>query len=218
MLITIKTFGRGKGRIEGVALWVCKVTGVCKLMPVHCRRLPLSKQMADLPTSCILTATSSFLAQKNLSLYSSRLSQVIDTQNEHVHPCIFPPVCAFWRQRHTLPSLLTIYPCIFPTSIHILITDNSLSRPNLVLYSSFMYDTNLNRNPPPKKNKGLIRLTKKPFWERGESGTGARCRYNMSIIDKFLLLKPVSQCYFIGNLTNFVKCSQVICNCVMQKE
>jgi hypothetical protein len=30
-------------------------------------------------------------------------------------------------------------------------TDNSLSQPNLVLYLSFMYDTNLNRNPPPKK-------------------------------------------------------------------
>ena len=44
-------------------------------------------------------------------------------------------------------SLLTIYPCIFPASICILMTDNSLSQPDLVLYSSFMYDTNLNRKP-----------------------------------------------------------------------
>src|ERR1700692_1106894 len=36
MLITEKKFGRGQSRIESVALWVCKVTVVCKLMPVHC--------------------------------------------------------------------------------------------------------------------------------------------------------------------------------------
>ena len=36
MLITEKKFGRGQSRIEGVALWVCKVAVVCKLMLVHC--------------------------------------------------------------------------------------------------------------------------------------------------------------------------------------
>ena len=47
-------------------------------------------------------------------------------------------------------------------------TDNSLSRPNLVLYLSFMYDTNLNRKPPQKK--GLISLTKKPSEREGSRG------------------------------------------------
>ena len=103
------------------------------------RHPPLSKQMVDLPTSCILTATLLFLAQKGLSLYSSRLSQVIDTQNEHIHPCIFPPVCVFWWQCHTLSSLLTIYPCIFPASICILMTDNSHSQRPSTLFVFYVW-------------------------------------------------------------------------------
>ena len=70
-------------------------------------------------------------------------------------------LCILMAAPHLSFDRLSLIPCIFPTSICILMTDNSLSRPNLVLYLSFMYDTNLNRKPPQKK--GLISLTKKPF-------------------------------------------------------
>ena len=55
MLINEKKFGRGQSRIEGVALWVCKVTVVCKLMLVYCNMCVSSEKPIQCTFSnCIL--------------------------------------------------------------------------------------------------------------------------------------------------------------------
>src|ERR1700692_1185133 len=115
MLITEKKFGRGQSRIEGVALWVCKVAVVCKLMPVHCTERINNEQASDVlagqpPLSVNISALNSESTPKTIPpLHISVLSNMTSTESADTDMLDMSPkaTSATSTNLKTIPSWMT---------------------------------------------------------------------------------------------------------------